>query len=178
MPIIIITAVVIILTFVFIIIGNKVRDKFIFEKMTNENIIDVNDAVKFLRKNTKNEFESGVLYLTNKRLIFFKYRFNGLSIIPFLGDAFISIFIDKNALVEIPLHQLLYYTFKGKIIYHENRSSEQLGITIFYTKLKDEYEFDIYTLELINNKKPEILTTLDKVLASIDNPSSNNPNIN
>ncbi len=176
MALLIISACILIPTFLFLFIGNKVRDKFIFEKTTNEEIVDVNDAVKFTRRNEKSEYTSGVLYLTNRRLVFFKYRFNWIGIIPFIGEAFISIFIDKNAVVEIPLHQIADYTFKGKITYHNNRTSQQQGITTFFTKQLEEYEFDIYTMELVNNKKPEILIKLDAVLKKLDNPNAYNPN--
>ncbi len=175
MGFLIITAMVLIPTFLFLFIGNKVRDKFAFEKIANEEIIDVNDAVKFLRRNEKTEYTSGVLYLTNRRLAFFKYRFNWLGIIPFIGEAFISIFIDKNMLVEIPLHQIADYTFKGKITYNNNNSRSE-GITTFYTKNGEEIQFDIYTMELINNKKPNILIALDRVLKTLDNPNAFIPN--
>ncbi len=175
MALLIISACILIPTFLFLFIGGKVRDKFIFEKTANEEIVDVNDAVKFTRRNEKSEYTSGVLYLTNRRLVFFKYRFNWIGIIPFIGEAFISIFIDKNAVVEIPLHQIADYTFKGKITYYNNRSREE-GITIFYTKNGEEIQFDIYTMELINNKKPEILIQLDGVIKKLDNPNAYNPN--
>ena len=95
MAFLIITALILTPTFLFLFIGGKVRDKFVFEKVGNEEIVDVNDAVKLLRRNEKKEYTSGVLYLTNRRLAFFKYRFNWLGIIPFIGEAFISIFIYK-----------------------------------------------------------------------------------
>ncbi|HUM52013.1 MAG TPA: hypothetical protein PK431_09365 [Chitinophagales bacterium] len=175
MAFLIITAMVLIPTFLFLFIGSKMRDKFVFEKVGNEGIVDVNDAVKFLRRNEKTAYDSGVLYLTNRRLIFFKYRFNWLGIIPFIGEAFISIFIDKNILVEIPLYQIANYTFKGKITYYNNRSQNE-GITTFYTKDGEEIQFDIYTLELINNKKPDILIALDRVVKTLDNPNAFVPN--
>ena len=175
MAFLIITAMVLIPTFLFLFIGGKMRDKFVFEKVGNEGIVDVNDAVKFLRRNEKTEYTSGVLYLTNRRLIFFKYRFNWIGIIPFIGEAFISIFIDKNILVEIPLHQIYDYTFNGKITFYNNRSKEE-GITTFYTKDGEEIQFDIYTMELINNKKPDILIALDRVRKTLDNPNAFVPN--
>lgn len=175
MALLIISAIILIPTFLFLFIGGKMRDKFVFEKVQNEEIVDVNDAVKLLRRNEKTEYTSGALYLTNRRLVFFKYRFNWLGIIPFIGEAFISIFIDKNVLVEIPLHQILDYTFKGKITYYNNRSQNE-GITTFYTKDGEEIQFDIYTLELINNKKPDILIALDRVVKTLDNPNAFIPN--
>ncbi|MBP6660150.1 MAG: hypothetical protein KA174_05675 [Chitinophagales bacterium] len=175
MAFLIITALILIPTFLFLFIGGKVRDKFVFEKVGNEEIVDVNDAVKLLRRNEKKEYTSGVLYLTNRRLAFFKYRFNWLGIIPFIGEAFISIFIDKNDPIEIPLHQILDYTFKGKITYNNNNSRSE-GITTFYIKNGEEIEFDIYTLELINNKKPDILIALDRVVKTLDNPNAFVPN--
>ena len=87
MTFLIITALILIPTFLFLFIGGKVRDKFVFEKVGNEEIVDVNDAVKLLRRNEKKEYTSGVLYLTNRRLAFFKYRFNWLGIIQFIGEA-------------------------------------------------------------------------------------------
>ena len=87
-----------------------------------------------------------------------------------------SIFIDKNEPIEIPLHQILDYTFKGKITYHQNRSSQQQGITTFYTKDGEEIQFDIYTMELINNKNPDILIALDRVIKTLDNPNAFVPN--
>lgn len=53
MTFLIITALILIPTFLFLFIGGKVRDKFVFEKVGNEEIVDVNDAVKFLRRNEK-----------------------------------------------------------------------------------------------------------------------------
>ncbi|MBK6274759.1 MAG: hypothetical protein IPF58_08695 [Saprospirales bacterium] len=53
MAFLIITALILIPTFLFLFIGGKVRDKFVFEKVGNEEIVDVNDAVKFLRRNEK-----------------------------------------------------------------------------------------------------------------------------
>jgi hypothetical protein len=47
MTFLIITALILIPTFLFLFIGGKVRDKFVFEKVGNEEIVDVNDAVKF-----------------------------------------------------------------------------------------------------------------------------------
>jgi hypothetical protein len=175
MAFLIISAIILIPTFLFLFIGGKVRDKFVFEKLANEEIVDVNDEVKFLRRNEKTEYTSGVLYLTNRRFVFFKYRFNWIGIIPFIGEAFMSIFIDKNVAVEIPLHQIGDYTFKGKITYYNNRSQNE-GITTFYMKNGEELEFDIYTMELINNKKPEILIALERVLKTLDNPTLQNPN--
>jgi len=176
MVLIFLAAVIILPTILFLFIGGKVRDKFIFEKAINEEIIEVNDATKFLRRNNETQYTEGVLYLTNKRFVFFKYRFGWLGIIPFIGEAFISIFIDKNAVVELPLHQIKNYTFKGTIIYRGNRASDQKAITTFYTKQHEEFEFDIYTLLLAENKRPDILDKLDKVLQTLDNPSMHNPN--
>ena len=175
MAFIIISAIILIPTFLFLFIVSKVRDKFVFEKIENEGIFYVNNTLKFLRRNEKTAYDSGVLYLTNRRLIFFKYRFNWLGIIPFIGEAFISIFIDKNILVEIPLHQIRNYTFEGKITYNNNSSSEEC-ITTFYTKDGEEIQFDIYTMELINNKKPEILIALDRIIQHLGNPTMQNPN--
>ena len=53
MAFLIITALILIPTFLFLFIGGKVRDKFVFEKVGNEEIVDVNDEVKLLRRNEK-----------------------------------------------------------------------------------------------------------------------------
>ncbi|QQR99227.1 MAG: hypothetical protein IPK18_06920 [Sphingobacteriales bacterium] len=168
MIVIVLFVIVVILSFVFVSLGNKARKNFTFDKTPNENIIEVNEEVKFLRKNDTKSYNSGILYLTNKRLVFFKYRFAWLGVIPFIGDAFISIFIDKNVFVEIPIQQIIRTRFSPKITYREHGYSDEQGLTTFLTNQNDEYEFDIYVLGMAQGEKPAILTKLEQAQKSID----------
>lgn len=176
MILIIIAIFIFLLSFVLIFVGNKVRKDFSFEKVPNETVIDINDEVKFLRKNDTKSYESGILYLTNKRLVFFRFRFGWLSVIPFIGDAFISIFIDKDIFVEIPIHQIIRTQFSPKVTYRENGYSDEQGFTIFLTKQNDEYEFDIFVLGMAQGAIPDILKKLDEVQKLKDIPNASNSN--
>jgi hypothetical protein len=168
MALIIISVIVILITALFLIIGGKIRDKFEFDKSKDEVVVEVNDSVKLLRKNNATEYTDGILYLTNKRFVFFKFKYNWLGIIPFIGGAFISIFIDKHIYFELPLHQIKHFTYKPKITYHNNRVGEQEGLTTIYTILGEEFEFDIFVLGMAQNKVPEILLQLEKQLKKTD----------
>ena len=109
MALIIISVIVILISALFLIIGGKIRDKFEFDKSKDEVVVEVNDSVKLLRKNNATEYTDGILYLTNKRFVFFKFKYNWLGIIPFIGGAFVSIFIDKDIYFELPLHQIKHF---------------------------------------------------------------------
>lgn len=71
MAIIIISVVVLLPVIILLLIGNKVRNKFTFDKEPNEEVIEVNDAVKFIKKNNQTIYTDGIMYLTNRRLLFF-----------------------------------------------------------------------------------------------------------
>lgn len=164
MALIVISVVVILITVLFLIVGGKMRDNFEFDKSSDEHVVEVNDSVKLIRKNTKTELTDGIMYLTNKRIVFFKFKYNWLGIIPFIGEAFISIFIDKHIYFEMPLSHIKHLTFKPKITYHNNRTGEENGFTTFYTTLGEEFEFDIFVLGMAQNKVPEILLKLESQL--------------
>lgn len=174
MAIIIISVVVLLPVIILLLIGNKVRNKFTFDKEPNEEVIEVNDAVKFIKKNNQTIYTDGIMYLTNSRLLFFKHKFDWLNVIPIIGEAISSIFIDKNIALQLPLHQLKHFTFQPKITYHNHRVAEQKGLTTFYTKQNEVFEFDIYVLGLAEGKAPDILLKLEKKMKELDNPNANN----
>lgn len=176
MILIVIFIIVVLLSFLFVFIGNKARKNFTFERALDEEVMEENDTVKFIRKNNQTMSEDGILYLTNKRLVFFKYRFGWLSVIPFIGEAFISIFIEKNSYIEIPINQIVHTQFSPKITYREHGYSEEQGFTTFLTKQNDEYEFEIYVLGMAQGEIPQILKKLESVQKSLQNPNSYNPN--
>lgn len=176
MAIIIISVIVIIITCLLFYIGGKVRDNIVIDKANNEKVIDVNDAVKFLGKNKEKKYLNGILFLTNRRLLFYKQRFDWLNIIPFLGEALSTIFINKNIELEIPVHQIMYYEFKPIVINYDKGPAQETGYTTFFTKQNEEYKFDIYVLDMEDGKIPDILIKLDTVLQTLDNPTMQNPN--
>lgn len=154
-------------TILFLKMGSKIRDNFVFEKTIGEEIIDLNDAVKFLGKGDKREQLDGILYLTNKRLIFFKYKNYWLSFIPFVGESTISMFIDKSSYWELPLHQIKHFTFKPEITYYNHRSVE-IGRTYIHSSYNEAFEFDIFVLGMAEKKVPNILIKLKEQLRKED----------
>lgn len=172
----IVIAIIIVVIILLYNISGKVRDNFKIEMQNNETLIAVNDEVAFLGKNKNKTHINGIMYLTNRRILFFKHKYDWLNIIPFIGEAVVALFIDKNISVEIPVHQIKFYDYKPKITYREHGPTEQNGYTTFYTKLNEEYDFDIFVLDMASGVLPEILMKLEDIQKSINNPNSLNPN--
>lgn len=176
MALIIISIAVLLPVILLLLMGNKIRSQFTFDKEPNEDVLEMNDAVKFVKKNDQTLYIGGIMYLTNRRLLFFKHKHDWLNLIPIIGEAISSIFIDKNVVFQLPLHQLKHFTFQPKITYYNHRVAEQKGITTFYTKQNEILEFDIYVLGLAEGKAPDILLKLEKKMKELDNPNANNIN--
>lgn len=151
--------------------SDKIRDKFFFDKDFNEEILEVEVDVEFLQKNETKEYKKGLIYLTNKRIIFFKYKYGWLEIIPILGGSLVAVFIDKNTFWQLPIADLSTYHFEGKIVQNQNHTTLLThGYTTFITKNNEFFKFDIQ-LDLITKQKSKWLVNLDKLL-----PQPNNPN--
>jgi hypothetical protein len=177
MGIIILVGIIILIIILLFYIGGKVRDNIAIDKANNETIINVNDAVAYLGKNKEYKHLDGILFLTNRRLLFYKQRFGWLNIVPFLGEALSSVFIDKNLELEIPVHQITHYLFKPVIHYSNNGFvMKEEGFTTIFTKQNEVFDFDIQALGMSENKIPDILLKLEEVQKTLDNPNQYNPN--
>ncbi|MFN8282115.1 MAG: hypothetical protein U0U67_02820 [Chitinophagales bacterium] len=160
-----------ILAIVIAVFSDKIRDKFIFEKQSNEEIIEVEVDVVVLQQNDKNDFTKGLIYLTNQRIIFFKYKYNWLDLIPIIGSSLMALFIDKNSYWQLPLAQLNTYHFAGKVVQNQNHSTVTThGYTTLITKNNELYKFDI-PLDWQTHQKSKWLVQLDKIIAQKDNPN-------
>lgn len=159
------------------IFSDKIRDKFVFEKQHNEEIMEVDVDVELIQNNNKRDFKKGILYLTNQRLIFFTYKFGWLDLIPVLGPSLAAIFIDKTNYWQLPLVELLRYQYEGKIVQnHNNTTLAAHGYTSFITKSNAIHRFDI-PLNWQTQKKSNLLVKLDKVITQKSNPNFSEPAI-
>lgn len=145
--------------------ADKKKDKFFFGMRPDEFISSNVDSVLYYT-NDKLIATTGILYITNQRLIFYKYKYKFLGFIPFFGSVLEALFIDKNKVFEIPVDNVLTYQFKK--IKYVNQNQTVLDCfceTTVMTKSAGTYKLNIpmsfleYDLE-----KPELLTHLDLLL--------------
>ncbi|MBX7225262.1 MAG: hypothetical protein K1X55_04480 [Chitinophagales bacterium] len=159
------------------IFSDKIRDKFVFEKQPNEEIMEVEVDVELIQNNNERNYKKGILYLTNQRLIFFKYKFGWLELIPILGSSLAAIFIDKNNYWQLPLFELLTYQFEGKIVQNHNKTTLAAhGYTSIITKSNALHRFDI-PLNWQTQQKSNLLLKLDKFISQKSNPNISEPTI-
>lgn len=159
------------------IFSDKIRDKFVFEKQHNEEIIEIDVDVELIQNNNESDLKKGILYLTNQRLIFFKYKYGWLDIIPILGTSIAAIFIDKNNYWQLPLVELLTYQFEGKIVQNLNKTTLAAhGYTSIITKSNALHKFDI-PLNWQTQQKSNLLLKLDKFISQKSNPNISEPTI-
>ena len=152
------------ITIVFAMQAEKKKAKFFFGMQPDEIIYDTADNVNYTVEN-KVLNTTGLLYLTGKRFIFFKYKYGFLGFIPFFGKVLEPIFIDEQLVFEIPLSNILTYHFK-KTTYVTSRNRAVIGIacdvTVF-TKNKEEIKLVIPMADS-RSEKPEILMHVDLLL--------------
>ncbi|MBL0357269.1 MAG: hypothetical protein IPP72_10460 [Chitinophagaceae bacterium] len=153
-----------IIAFVFAKIADKKRDKFQFDMLPNEKILQVENDITFFGSN-KECRKTGLLYLTNKRLVFFRYKFGFLQFIPLIGSTLVAVFLDKQICWELPVNQIITYHFKPTVIKTNNGTRVgSFGETKFLTINKENVEFDI-PLKFTDYTKSDLLVALDTLLS-------------
>jgi hypothetical protein len=156
-----------VIVFVFAKIADKKRDEFQFDMLPNEKILQVENDVTFFGRN-KELRKPGLLYLTNRRLIFFRYKYGFLQLIPVIGNTLTAVFLDKQICWEFPVNQIITYNFKPTVIKTNNGTRiGSFGETKLLTSNKENVEFDI-PLKFTDYTKSDLLVSLDKLLLMQD----------
>ena len=152
-----------IIAFVFAKIADKNRDKFQFDMLPNEKTLQVEIDVTFFGSHRRFG-KTGILYLTNKRLVFFRYQFGFLQFIPLIGSTLVAVFLDKQICWEFPVNQIITYHFKPTVIKTNNGTRlGSFGETKLLTTNKENVEFDI-PLKFTDYTKSDLLVALDILL--------------
>ena len=142
------------------VIADKRKAKFFAGMHPQENISASANSVKFYVAG-KIIATTGILYVTNQRLVFLKYKYKGLGFIPFIGTLLESFFIDATPVFEIPLARVRTYRSKKTVRVtntQRNVRSVDADVSIF-TKNNEEYKLNIPMLDS-KMEKPEILNFL------------------
>lgn len=142
------------------VIADKRKAKFFSGMHPQESISASADMVKFYVTG-KIMATTGILYITNQRLVFLKYKYKGLGFIPFIGSLVEAFFIDAVPVFEIPLSQVR--TYRSKKTVHvtntqRNVRSVDADVSIF-TKNNEEYKLNI-PMQDSKMEKPEVLNFL------------------
>jgi hypothetical protein len=142
------------------VIADKRKAKFFAGMHPQETISASADKVTFYEPG-KVIATTGILYITNQRLVFLRYKYKSLGFIPFIGSLIEAFFIDALPVFEIPLGQVVTYRSK-KTVYATNAQrnvrSVQADVSIF-TKNNEEYKLNIPMYDS-KMEKPEILNFL------------------
>ncbi|MGF2413583.1 PH domain-containing protein [Ferruginibacter sp.] len=155
------------IAFVFAKIADKKREKIQFDILPNEKILQVENDVTFFGRN-KELRKPGLLYLTNKRLVFFRYKFGFLQLIPVIGNTLTAVFLDKQIFWEFPVNQIITYHFKPTVIKTNNGTRVgSFGETKLITINKENVGFDI-PLKYTDYSKADLLVALDRLLLMKD----------
>jgi hypothetical protein len=155
-----------VITFIIAVRADKRKAKFFFGLRHDETIDSSVNSVAYYVKG-KRLADTGILYLTNHRLIFFKYRYKILGFIPFIGTYLECCFINKDLAFELPIKDVFtYQAKKTKTINNRNRSVLTCNCaTTFFTKLQEEYKVSIpMSFTEYDAAKPLLLTKLDGML--------------
>jgi hypothetical protein len=156
-----------VIVFVFAKIADKKRDEFQFDMLPNEKILQVENDVTFFGRN-KELRKPGLLYLTNKRLVFFRHKYGFLQLIPVIGNTLAAVFMDKKIFWEFPVNQIITYHFKPTVIKTNNGTRVgSFGETKLITINKENVDFDI-PLKYTDYSKADLLVALDKLLLMKD----------
>ena len=132
--------------------------------LPNEKILQVENDVTFFGINRRLG-KTGILYLTSKRLVFFRYQFGFLQFIPLIGSTLVAVFLDKQICWELPVNQIITYHFKPTVIKTNNGTRVgSFGETKFFTLDKENIEFDI-PLKFTDYTKSDLLVALDTLLS-------------
>ena len=152
------------IAFGFAVLSDKKRDKFQFDMLPNEKTLQVENDVTFFGSN-KECRKTGLLYLTNKRLVFFRYKYGVLQFIPVVGNTLASVFLDKKIFWELPVNQIITYHFKPTVIKTNNGTRiGSFGETKLLTINKENVDFDI-PLKYTDYSKADLLVALDNLLS-------------
>lgn len=152
------------IAFGFAVLSDKKRDKFQFDMLPNEKTLQAENDVTFFGSN-KECRKTGLLYLTNKRLVFFRYKYGVLQFIPVVGSTLVSVFLDKKVCWEFPVNQIITYQFKPTVIKTNNGTRlGSFGETKLLTINKENVEFDI-PLKFTDYTKADLLVALDTLLS-------------
>ena len=139
--------------------ADKKLDKFQIELKANEIVhmkeIDV-DIEDILSKSAA----KGVLYLTNKKLVLYRYKYEWLEFIPFIGNSIVALSMDTNPKFEILLTDIKNYIFQNKILYRNSRLMYKDCHVNLFTKSNIEYKL-IIPLKTVDDERAEILLKLD-----------------
>ncbi len=146
------------------VIADKRKAKFFFGMRPDEFIQESADGVIYYQEG-KVLATTGIMYVTNKRLVFFKYRYKGLGFIPFVGEMLEAIFIDKNVVFEIQIQGLKSYKFQKKVIFG-NRNRTVIGVNCavsLITRYDEIYKLNMPMFDTTKDK-PALLYCLDILL--------------
>jgi hypothetical protein len=157
-----------VITFIIAVMADKRKAKFFFGLRHDETIDTSVDSVAYYVKG-KRLADTGILYLTNNRLIFFKYRYKALGFIPFIGAYLECCFINRNLAFELSLKDVFTYQAQKTKTINRNRSVLACDCaTTFFTKVNEEYKVSIpMSFTEYDAAKPLLLTNLDRKLVRI-----------
>ena len=153
------------ITLILAVIADKKKAKFFFGMRPDESISASVDSALYYTED-KQIATTGILYITNHRLIFFRYKYKFLGFIPFFGSVLEALFIDKNIVFEIPVtHVLTYQIKKIKYVNQNETVLDCFCETTLITKTAGVYKLNIPMSHLeYDAEKPELLTHLDLML--------------
>lgn len=155
-----------IITIIIAVMADKKKARFFFGMRPDESILASVDSALYYTED-KLVATTGILYITNLRLVFFRYKYKFLGFIPFLGSVIEALFIDKNVVFEIPVNNVYTYQFKKTKYVNQNETVlDCFCEATLITKGTVSYKLNIPMSFLEYDKeKPELLTHLDLLLS-------------
>lgn len=159
MILIILFIIVPLIAFAIAIYADKKLEKFHIDLQPNE-IIHMKEIDVDLEDLTFKKSAKGVLYLTNKKIVLYRYKFEWLELIPLLGNSIVSLSMDENPFIQIPLEEIKNYTFQNDILYRNSRLVYKNCNVRLYSKSNLEYKLTI-PLKSVDDERAEILVMMD-----------------